>query len=143
MPLPSLQPTTRPNRRGILAAAFAFGLALSTGVMGAEPKALVSLVVDYGDGVSVHFTDLNWREGMTVFDALSAARAHRHGITFSHRGSGSTVMVTKIGDLTNEGDGKNWMYSVNDKAGDVSAGVRPLKPLDAVLWKFQVYDYNP
>jgi len=111
--------------------------------LGAAPKTSASLVVDYGDGVEVHFTDLKWRDGMTVLDVLSAAKAHRHGITFTQRGTGSSALVTKIGDLANEGDGKNWIYYVNGKTGEVSAGVHPLKSGDAVLWKFQKYEYNP
>ncbi len=118
----------------------------SSRVLAAEPApATVRLVVDYGDGVQVHFTALSWREGMTVLDALTAAKAHRHGISFVHHGSGSTAMVTKIGDLKNEGgsgQSKNWLYSVNDKPGEVGAGVAKLKPGDVVLWKFQTYDYN-
>jgi hypothetical protein len=93
--------------------------------------------------VEVHFTALPWREGMTVQDALSAAQAHRHGITFVHRGTGSSAMITKIGDLKNEGDGKNWLYSVNGKKAEQSAGAYKLKPLDTILWKFEVYEYNP
>ena len=126
----------------------AFGLAaLFTGggaaIMSTEPKpASVRLVVDYGDGAEEHFSGLAWREGMTVLDALSAAQAHKHGITFSRRGTGASTFVTKIGDLTNEGNGKNWMYSVNDKAGEHSAAVHPIKAGDAVLWRFQTYDYN-
>jgi len=112
----------------------------------AEPApATVRLIVDYGDGVQVHFTALAWREGMTVLDALTAAQAHRHGISFVHHGSGSTAMVTKIGDLKNEGgagEGKNWLYRLNDKPGEVGAGAAKLKPADVVLWKFQAYDYN-
>jgi hypothetical protein len=51
-------------------------------------------------------------------------------------------MVIKIADLANEGDGRNWLYSVNDKQGEVSAGIHKLQPGDAALWKFAVYEYN-
>jgi hypothetical protein len=123
----------------------ALGVLLALGgasAVGAEPKAAVSLVVDYGDGVELHFTNLKWRDDMTVLDALAAAKAHRHGIMFSQRGSGSSALITKIGDQTNEGNGRNWIYYVNGKTGDVSAGVRPIKSGDAILWRFQTYDYN-
>jgi uncharacterized protein DUF4430 len=105
----------------------------------AEPEANVQLVVDYGDGVQLRFGALPWRDGMTVFDALSAAAAHRHGVTFEHKGSGASAMITKIGDLKNEGNGRNWLYSVNDKQAEISAGIYKLKPRDAVLWKFDLY----
>jgi hypothetical protein len=108
--------------------------------------ATVRLVVDYGDGAELHLTAIPWRAEMTVLDALTAVQAHPHGVKFSARGSGRSSLVTKIGDVANEGGGessRNWMYYVNDKPGDVGAGVRQLKPSDIVLWKFEVYRYNP
>ena len=115
-------------------------------LIAAEPRAAtVRLVVDYGDGVETHFTAIPWRKGMTVLDALKAAQMHRRGIKFAQRGSGSSALITKIGDVENEGGGqtsKNWMYRVNDKPAEVGAGVLELTPGDVILWKFQVYDYN-
>jgi Domain of unknown function (DUF4430) len=127
----------------VIALALILLVGLPPAAWSAEPvEKTVRLVVDYGDGVQVHFNSLPWREGMTALDALSAASTHRHGIPFAHKGSLSTAMVTKIGDLKNEGDGRNWLYSVNDKQGEVSAGIHKLKSNDAVLWKFEVYRYN-
>src|SRR4051812_37384696 len=77
-----------------------------------KPGSAVQLVIDYGDGAQLHFPALAWREGMTVLDALKAASVHPHGVKFAQKGSGSTAMVIKIGDLANEGDGRNWLYSV-------------------------------
>jgi len=105
----------------------------------------VRLVVDYGDGVETHYTAIPWRDGMTVLDALAAAKAHKRSLTYAQRGSGSGALITKIGDATNEGggaDSRNWLFYVNGKAVQVGAGVQQLKPGDAVLWKFKVYDYN-
>ena len=102
----------------------------------------VRLVVRYGDGVETHFTALPWKKGMTVLDALAASQKHRHGITFVQRGKGTTTLVTQIGDVKNEGAGKNWIFSVNDKTADVGAGGYELKAGDAILWKFAEYDYN-
>ena len=111
--------------------------------IGADRQApTVRLVIDYGDGVQVHFTALKWRDGMTALDALSAAQAHHHGITFTQKGSGANAMITKIGDVKNEGAGKNWIYYVNDKTAEVSAGIQAIKAGDTVLWKFEVFHYN-
>ncbi|HEY2892744.1 MAG TPA: DUF4430 domain-containing protein [Pirellulales bacterium] len=107
-----------------------------------KSSSIVQLVIDYGDGAQLHFPALAWREGMTVLDALKAASSHPHGVKFAQKGSGSTAMVIKIADLANEGDGRNWLYSVGDKQGEVSAGIHKLQPGDAVLWKFAVYEYN-
>ncbi len=106
----------------------------------AQKTATVQLVVDYGDGAEQRFTALPWKDGMTVLDALNAAQAHRHGITFVTRGKGSSTLVTKIGDQANEGDGKNWLYSVNEKRGEVSAGAQKVEPRDTILWRFEVYE---
>jgi hypothetical protein len=105
-----------------------------------QKTATVQLVVDYGDGVELRFKALPWKEGMTVLDVLSAAQAHRHGIKFVSRGKGTSTLVTKIGDMANEGDGKNWLYSVNDQRGEVSAGAQKVAPNDTILWTFQVYE---
>lgn len=109
----------------------------------AEPKtATVRLVIDYGDGVETHFSALPWRDGMTVIDALAAAKGHRRGITYVQRGSGSTAMITKIAELQNEGSGKNWLFYVDGKIGEESAGITKLKAGDTALWRFKEYDYN-
>ena len=79
---------------------------------------------------------------MTVLDALKAAQAHSHGVAFTSKGSGETAMVTKIGDLKNEGTGRNWIFYVNDKPGEASAGISAVKAGDVILWKFERYDYN-
>ncbi len=136
--------TLRVSRRAILSFVLVLVLAPGAGLLpAAEPKPSVTLVVDYGDGASIHFKDLKWTAGMTAFDALVAGRAHRHGITFTQKGTGSSTLITKIGDLANEGSGKNWLYSVNDKPGEESAAIHEIKADDTVLWRFQLYDYNP
>lgn len=112
----------------------------ATPAVAAQKTATVQLVVDYGDGAEVRFKALPWKEGMTVLDALNAAQAHRHGIKFVTRGKGSSTLITKIGDLANEGDGKNWLYSVNEKRGEVSAGAHKVEPRDTILWRFEVYE---
>jgi hypothetical protein len=119
-------------------------VALAGSAVGAAQKtSTVRLVIDYGDGAQLHLTAIPWREGMTALDALSAAKSHRHGVSFLARGSGASTMVTKIGDLANEGDGRNWLYSVNDKQAEMGAGAYKLAAGDVVLWKFKTYEYNP
>lgn len=102
-------------------------------------SATIPLVIDYRDGVEKHFTAIAWKEGLTVLDALSAAKASPHGITFASTGSGETTFITQIDDLKNEGarGGKrNWTYEVNDKLADRSAAVYGLKAGDRVRWSF-------
>ena len=99
----------------------------------------VRLVIDYGDGVQKHFTQLPWKKGITAFDALQQAAAHRRGIEFRHRGAGATAFVTQIDDLKNEGRKRNWVFRVNNKLAERSCGIETLKPGDTILWKFGEY----
>ena len=105
----------------------------------------VQLIVDFGDGVEVHYTRLPWKEGMTALDALAAATKPRHAIRFEKVGSGVNTKVTSIDELANEGGGrtrKNWMFYVNRKKSDVGSGAAQLGAGDVVLWRFERFDYN-
>lgn len=105
-----------------------------------ESAKTVSLVVDYGDGVQKHFTALEWREKMTVLEAVRQAEKHARGIKCEVRGSGETAFLVKIDDIKNEGGGgRGWLFRVNGKLGDRSLGVFPIQAGDAVLWKFEKY----
>ena len=99
------------------------------------------LVIDYGDGSQKHFTALPWKEGMTVLEATKIAEKHPRGIAVKSRGSRSTAFIEKIDDVANEGgDGRNWVFRVNDELGDRSSGVYELKSGDTILWRFQRYE---
>jgi hypothetical protein len=145
LPLPPRQHRRLLQACRLIAWALA-SMSLSAAGVDAAPKAsTVRLEVDYGDGVQVHFSALAWREGMTVLDALNAAQANPHGITFTQKGTGTSAMIIKIGDVKNQGGAdasKNWLFYLNDKPGEVGAGSQRLKPGDAILWKFEVYSYN-
>lgn len=97
----------------------------------------VHLVIDYNDGVEKHYTRLAWRKGLTVLDVLQMAKEHARGIAFEHRGSGQTVFVTRIDDLTNEGargKARNWTFKINDKLSDRGAGVCEVAATDTIRW---------
>jgi hypothetical protein len=110
---------------------------LATAARAAE---VVKLAVDYGDGAEKHFTQIAYKEGMTVLDVVRVAEKHPHGITAEVRSSGATAFLTKIDDVANSGSGKNWVYRVNGKLGDRSIGIHKLQAGDAVLWRFQEYE---
>lgn len=102
-------------------------------------KDTVRLVVDYGDGVTKTIDDLSWAKGNTVLDAMKAATARPHGISFSFTGSGATAALTKIDDVQNEGAGaakKNWQYWVNDAYGERSFATFELQARDVITWRF-------
>ena len=100
----------------------------------------VELTFDYGDGMQKRYPTLPWKDGMTVFDALTWAEKHPRGIKISSRGKGSTRLVSQIDDLKNGSAGKkNWIFRINDKLADRSCGVFKLKAADRILWKFDEY----
>lgn len=135
--------TRRSWRQGLFAVVailVGFGLGATRGLAQDQSKepaaAVVRLTIDYGDGVEKHFTRIPWREGMTALDTLVEAKKHARGVQFEHRGSGETAFVTQIDDLKNEGNGRNWLYRVNDQPGTTSSGIFKLSRDDRVLWKF-------
>jgi hypothetical protein len=106
-----------------------------------EGAQTVRLVVDYGEGTTKTISNLAWAKGNTVLDAMKAATARPHGISFSFTGSGATAVLTKIDDVPNEGGGagkKNWQYWVNDAYGDRSFATFELQARDVVVWRFAV-----
>jgi Domain of unknown function (DUF4430) len=105
----------------------------------AEETATVSLVVRYGDGLEKHFTNIPWREGMTISDALIASQKHARGIIYKTRGSGEFTLLTQIDDLENGKNDKYWRFEVNKKEGECSFVLVKLNPQDAVLWKYVTY----
>lgn len=107
--------------------------------MAAEPAATCRLVIDYGDGVEKHFSQLAWRDGLTVQDLLNTAAKHPRGIKFEFRGQGETAILTQLDGVKNEGSGRNWIYQVNGKFGDRSFAIQKLSAGDNVLWKFGEY----
>jgi hypothetical protein len=99
----------------------------------------VRLVVDYGDGTTKTISNLPWLKGNTVFDAMKAATARPHGISFGYTGSGATAVMTKIDDVQNQGGSagkQNWQYWVNETYGDRSFAAFELQAQDVVLWRF-------
>jgi hypothetical protein len=104
-----------------------------------EDQPAVELVIDYGDGVEKRFTRIPHQEGITALDTLEFADRHPRGIRFQTAGSGEAALVTGIDDLNNQtgGEGKNWLYRINGKLADKSAGAYVLAPGDVILWKYQ------
>jgi hypothetical protein len=107
--------------------------------VGQQAAQTVRLLVDYGDGVTKTVSSLAWAKGSTVLDAMKAATARPHGISFSYTGSDAAAVLTRIDDVQNEGGGtgrKNWQYWVNDAYGDRSFATFELQAQDIVVWRF-------
>ena len=104
-----------------------------------EAKTTVTLIVDYGDGVEKHFSQIAATPGMTVLQVLEAAQKHPRGIKLVYRGRGETAFLTQIDDLANEGRGKNWTYRVNGELPPRSFALCEVRAGDTILWRFGDY----
>jgi len=96
-----------------------------------------TLIVDFGDAQPRQFQAIPWHEGMTIEDLLGAVSELPDGLEFAKQGSGASALLTRIGNVANEGAaGRNWTYLVNGQRGDRSFAIYELKPGDSILWKF-------
>lgn len=105
-----------------------------------EPAArTVKLVVDFGDGVERTYDSVAWVEGDSVLSLLDRLKSHSEPLTYAVSGKGDAAFVSKIDDVKNQGTGsekKNWLFWVNGKFADRSAGVYMIQAGDEVAWKF-------
>ena len=115
----------------------------------ANAATTVSLLIDYGDGVRKTFTDLPASPGMTVLDAMNAAKSHARPIAFTTTGSGDTALLNSIDDLSNEGAAKHpgqsraWQYWVDGAYGMTSIGAAKVNAGQRVSWAFRPYESDP
>lgn len=107
-----------------------------------DDESFVTLEIKYGGSrEDREFEEIPWREGMTVFDVLVQARRVDREFAFRHRGSRDTLFVTSIDGIENRGArGPNWIFRVDDKLGDRSAGAFEVKAGQKVIWHFGKYE---
>ncbi|MBR6019107.1 MAG: DUF4430 domain-containing protein [Lachnospiraceae bacterium] len=88
------------------------------------------------DGVLLAPVKIAFREGDTVFDALSAAAAKAH--LALDIGSGGSAYIRSIGTLRefDYGTLSGWMYYVNGEAPTDSCGSHKLKDGDVIEWRY-------
>ena len=111
---------------------------------GANAATTITLVIDYGDGVRKTFMDLGASPGMTVLDAMNAAKSHTRPLAFTTTGSGDSTLLHSIDDVTNEGiNGRAWQYWIDGTYGMASIGAAKVNPGQRVSWAFRPYDRDP
>ena len=101
----------------------------------------VSLTIDFSNGARREFAALPWKEGLTLGDLMRAARDFRPGIRYTQDGEGEMAFLTSLEGVANEGGaGRYWFYAVDDRRGEVSFEVQPLKAGAKVLWVYKQAD---
>ena len=76
----------------------------------------------------------------TVSDLLKHVAEANESFKYKSRGSGRTFFITEINGQKNEGArGRNWIYTVNGKRGNKSAGLFEIKAGDEIEWNLKRY----
>ncbi len=104
-----------------------------------ENKEVISVsVLDENDSIILVDTEVEYKEGISAFDALKAATLGRIDIKLN--GKGMFVYVKSIGELKEFGKGSmsGWLYYVNGVRPDKGAGSFKLNAGDKVVWKYTV-----
>jgi hypothetical protein len=107
------------------------------------PPITVSLKIDSGSPTTDKELSISTHEKQTVIDAMNAAKSQ--GLSYKIEGEGAGAMVVEINGVSAEAPtngGKNWIFYINQKKANRSAGVYPLAYKDAILWKFEAFDPN-
>lgn len=96
----------------------------------------VDLAVNFGETPDPIAVAVVCSEDSTVLSILERAHNMKE-LNLKFRGQGETAFVESINGIKNEGaSGKNWIYRVNGKTGDKSAGIYEVDPQDKVSWQF-------
>lgn len=96
----------------------------------------VALEINFGESKSSKSIDVVCSPDSTVLLSLERAQ-QMNKLKFESKGSGERTFVESIDGVGNEGaGGKNWIYRVNDKLGDKSAGVFEVAPGDKISWSW-------
>ena len=96
----------------------------------------VMVEIDFGSEKRMKSIPVVCSPDSTVLMSLERAQNMKM-LKFESRGSGETAFVSAIDGVANEGsDGRNWIYRVNEKLGDKSAGIYAVGPGDTISWSF-------
>lgn len=129
----------------IFSAGFLFGVSLdsdkqpqlaeSNSNPGAAQAEKASVLVDTGEKILV-FKDLA-SENQTVLSLLQKIAQENSDFTLATKDYGDLgVMVAALDGVANGADNKYWQFWVNNGYAQIAADKYPVKPGDAIMWKF-------
>ena len=127
----------------LVALGVSFALAIS-GVRAQSPTQLTvmdKLRLKIVSGEEKQMFDIESSEKLkTVSDLLKHVAEANESFKYKSRGSGRTFFITEINGQKNEGArGRNWIYTVNGKLGNKSAGLFEIKAGDEIEWNLKRY----
>jgi hypothetical protein len=96
--------------------------------------AIAAVDITVNDGCESTLCTIPWSEGMTVIDATVQLR-RQVGITVAYRGRGPSLFLLQLGNRLAQGpSGCNWIYTINGRLCNRSAGVQLLQAEDELEW---------
>ena len=106
-----------------------------------QPTVLDKLRLKVVSGVEKQVFEIESSEKLkTVSDLLKHVADTNESFKYKSRGSGRTFFLTEINGQKNEGaGGRNWIYTVNGKLGNKSAGLFEIKAGDEIEWNLRRY----
>ncbi|WP_128894152.1 DUF4430 domain-containing protein [Longirhabdus pacifica] len=98
---------------------------------------LFSIVGPPDVGVIFEATEIEWQEDDTVLELLKRV-TRQHEIPMEYRGSGAMAYIEGIDNIYefDRGSGSGWMYAINGKFPNRSAGIWPTTPNDEIEWLY-------
>jgi len=77
--------------------------------------ATVALTIDYSNGAHKHFSNIPWKKGLTILEAIQATEgiAPKASITFGSDRSGHVLGLVIDGDPPKGGKALDWVVWVN------------------------------
>ena len=109
-----------------------------------DNKAMVSLMLDFGNGEIMVFNDLLTKEKTSVFDILEKqATENNLELKYKDYGGGLGVMVESINGIVNNAEPDHfWQYWVNNSYAKVGASNYYLENGDVIEWKYINGQFN-
>ena len=106
-----------------------------------QPTAMDKLRLKIVSGEEKQMFEIESPERLkTVSDLLKHVADTNESFNYKSRGSGRTFFITEINGQKNEGArGRNWIYTVNGKLGNKSAGLFEIKAGDEIEWILKRY----
>lgn len=136
--------TAQWRSRLLLALVFVVGFALGATVnlpalvapQGNPVSGTVNLMVDYGDGEVVSYSNVSVLANENVFQITEKA-AKESNLNFEYQTYQDLgALITKIGSKKNGDGDRYWQYWVNQQKPEVGAGAYVPQSGDFIEWKF-------
>ncbi len=97
----------------------------------------INLNIDFGEGDSRIFSDIEFQSGDSLFDVFSALLGeNRIELDYQDYGPDMGVFINSIDGVGGDDSGRWWQYWVNDRYSRVGVSQYVIQPEDFIEFKF-------